>query len=162
MAQLAVAAVAGAGQLYKGQQISKIKEEEAAGYRKAAGRRRAVSHREAAEERRNKEHMYSRALAVAAASGGGTGDPGVVKLLGDLNAEGEYRVLSRLWAGQDESEGLLYRADQAKREGDSAVKASYVNAVTSAVSGYSSFGGGDRFTQSEQMKRGLVAAKAAA
>lgn len=139
MAELAVAAVMAVGSLYKGAQEKKLKEEEAVGYRQAANRRMAAATREMAEEDRNKENMYSRALAVAAASGGGT-QYGVTKIFADLNAEGEYRIFSRLWAGEDEAEGLRFRADQAEREGDAAVKASYINAVTSAVSAYNSFG----------------------
>lgn len=139
MAQLAVAAVMVVGSLYKGAQEKKLKEEEAVGYRQAANRRMAAATREMAEEERNKETMYSRALAVAAASGGGT-QYGVTKILADLNAEGEYRIFSRLWSGEDEAEGLRFRADQAEREGDAAVQASYINAVTSAVSAYNSFG----------------------
>jgi hypothetical protein len=163
MAQLAVAVVMGAAQIYKGAQQKKLKEQEAVGYRDAARRRLGVAHREMAEERRNKEFMYSRALAVMGAQGATQADPGINALLADLNAEGEYRVLSRLWAGQNEAEGLQFRADAAIREGRAAVKASYVNAVTSAVSAYYGMGGKDtdtlgRFSQKSQMERGLTAA----
>jgi len=140
MAQLAVAAVMAAGSLYKGAQEKKLKEEEAVGFREAANRRLGAATREVAEEQRNKENVYSRALSVAAASGAGT-QYGVTKLLSDLNAEGEYRIFSRLWAGEDEAEGLRFRADQARREGNAAAQASSINAITSAVSSYRSFGG---------------------
>lgn len=139
MAQIAVVAVMAVAALYKGQEAKKLKEEEAKGYQEAAARRLAAASREVSEEERNKDFMYSKALASAAASGGGT-QHGVTKLLGDLNAEGMYRMMSRLWVGQDEADGLRFRAEQAKREGDAAVKASYVNAVTSAVSTASGFG----------------------
>lgn len=139
MAEIAVVAVMAVGALYKGQQEKKLKEQEAKGYQEAATRRLAAASREVSEEERNKEFMYSRALAVSAASGGGTGN-GVTKLLSDLNAEGMYRMMSRLWVGQDEAEGLRFRAEQAEREGDAAVKASYINAVTSVVSTGSGFG----------------------
>ena len=139
MAQLAIATVMGAAQLYQGKKAQSLKEREAEGYRDAANRRMAAATREIAEEERNKEFMYSRALAVAAAQGGGTGSAGVVKLLADIIAEGEYRILSRLWAGQDEAEGLRFRAEAAIHEGKSARDASYVNAVTSAVSSYTAF-----------------------
>lgn len=141
MAQLAIVAAIGtfASQLYKGKQIEKLKEREAQGLEEAAKRRLAVSHREAAEERRKKEFIYSRALAVAAASGGGTKDQGIVALFGDLNAEGEYRILSALYTGQNEAEGLLFRAEAARREGKAARDASRVTAITSGISTYAAF-----------------------
>ena len=139
MAQLAVAAVMFLGSAYQGKEAKKAKEREAQGLHEAAQRRRAVAQREAAEEERNKDFVYSRALAVSAASGTGTADAGVVALLGDLNAEGEYRILSRLYAGEDEAEGLDYRAEIARREGKAAETAGYINGVTSAVSSYAAF-----------------------
>jgi len=140
MAQIAVAAVLAVGALYKGAEAKKLKDQEAQGYTDASYRRLAAASRDVSEEERNKEFMYSRALASSAASGGGTGH-GVTKLLADLNAEGMYRMMSRLWVGKDEAEGLQFRAEQARREGDAAVKASYINAVTSVVSYGASMGG---------------------
>ena len=162
MAQIAIIAAMAGGQLYKGAQAKKLKEREAQGFRDAAMRRKGVAHREMAEERRKKEFMYSRALALAAFSGAGVDDPGMVTLLGDLNAEGEYRILSRLYAGENEAEGLLFRAEAARREGKAARSASYINAITSAVSAYSAFGGGfGSYSQSAQMSKGITASKAA-
>ena len=139
MAQIAAVAVMAVGALYKGSIQKKLKDQEEIGYDQAANRRLAAASREVSEEERNKEFIESRALAVSAASGGGTGH-GVTKILADLNAEGMYRMMSRLWVGQDEADGLRFRADQAAREGDAAVQGSYVNAVTSAVGTASSFG----------------------
>ena len=164
MAQIAVMAVMAGAELYKGAQQKKLKEQEAAGYRDAARRRLGVAHREMADERRTKQFMYSRALAVMGAQGDTQASPGINALLADLNAEGEYRVLSRLWAGQNEAEGLQFRAEAAIREGRAAQKASYVNAVTSAVSAYYGMGGksGDaaKFSTSGQMAAGTKAAVA--
>jgi len=128
--------VAGA---YKGYQAKKLKEQEAQGYRDAAGRQMAITSREMAEEIRNKELMHSRAIAVAGASGAGT--DGLTKLLGDLNTEGEYRVMSVLWNGQNEAEGLQFRAEAAEREGKAAQTAGIIDGVTSAVSAYVGMGG---------------------
>lgn len=133
------AGIAVAGALYKGQQAKKLKEQEAQGLHEAANRRLGVAQREAAEEERNKDFIYSRALAVSAASGGGTSDPGMVALFGDLNAEGEYRILSRLYAGENEAEGLEFRAELARREGEAAEGASYFDAVSSGISAYAGF-----------------------
>jgi len=141
MAQLALAVVAGGGKAIEAFNIRKQKIAESLAYREAKNRSMATTTREMAEEQRNKEFMYSRALAVAAASGGGTGDPGVVKLLGDLNAEGEYRIFSRLWAGQNEAEGLIHRAEEAKKEGDAAFTAGIFNALSAGAGAYASGGG---------------------
>ncbi len=121
--------VAGA---YKGYQAKKLKEEEAQGYRDAAGRQMAITSREMQEEIRNKELMHSRAIAVAGISGAGT--DGITKLLGDLNTESEYRVMSTLWNGQNEAEGLQYRAEAAEREGKAAQTAGIIDGITSSVS----------------------------
>jgi len=136
MAAIAVVAVMFAAGLYKGQQAKKAKDREAVGLEEAANRRLGAAHREAAEEERNKDFIYSRALAVSAFSGAGTSDPGMVALFGDLNAEGEYRILARLYAGEDEAEGLRFRAEVARREGEAALEAGAVEGVTSAVSAY--------------------------
>ena len=129
--------VAGA---YKGYEAKKLKDQEAVGYREAAGRQMAITSREMQEEARNKELMHSRAIAVAGLSGAGT--DGLTKLLGDLNTEGEYRVMSVLWNGLNEAEGLQFRADAAEREGKAAQTAGIIDGVTSAVSAYVGMGGG--------------------
>ena len=128
--------VAGA---YKGYQAKKLKDQEAQGFRDAAGRQMAITSREMAEEIRNKELMHSRAIVVAGMSGAGT--DGLTKLLGDLNTEGEYRVMSVLWNGQNEAEGLQFRAEAAEREGDAAQTAGIIDGITSAVSAYVGMGG---------------------
>lgn len=143
MAQLAVMAFMAVGELYKGKQQEKLKEQERQAYLDAADRRQAAMTHEAAEEGRKRDFMLSRALAVAGAQSGDTTDAGVQTLLSDLNAEGDYRVLSTIWLGQTEAEGLRFRAEAARREGKAAKKASYINAVTSAVSGYTSMGGAE-------------------
>lgn len=133
---------AGAAQAVKAYQKNKLKIEETKAYREAKNRSMAATTREMAEEERNKEYMHSRALAVAAFSGAGVDDPGMVKVLADLNAEGEYRIMSKLWSGQNEAQGLIYRAEAAKREGDDALVAGIFNTVSSAMSAYGGgFGG---------------------
>ena len=141
MAWLKAAAAFGA-EAFKAYQVKQAKIQETLAYREAKNRTMAATTREVAEEARTKEFMHSRALAVAAASGGGTGDPGMVKILGDLNAEGEYRMMSKLWAGMNEAESLIFRAKQAEEEGDAAIKAGIINAFSEAAKAYGgSFGG---------------------
>lgn len=137
-----VAAVAAGGaSAYQAWQTKKFKEAEAAGYDEAGRRVMAAGTRDFQEEQRNREFMYSRALAVAAASGGGVDTPSMVKVLGDLQAEGQYRSYAKLWRAQNDAEGLQFRADAARREAKAAVTAGVINTVTSAVSAYASAGG---------------------
>jgi len=138
--------VAGA---YKGYQAKKLKEEEAKGLQEAAVRQMAITSRAMSEEIRNKELMHSRAIAVAGASGAGT--DGLTKLLGDLNAEGEYRVMSVLWNGQNEAQGLQYRAEE--REGKAAQTAGIIDGITSAVSAYVGMGGAAKDPKGVNIKK---------
>ncbi|KKK90041.1 hypothetical protein LCGC14_2727060 [marine sediment metagenome] len=133
MAELALAAKVYSG-IRGGNEAKKRGDIDARELRKRASARRAAGHREAEEEQRNAELAYSRALAIAAASGGGVSDPGVVKIFADLQAEGDFRVLSRLYAGEDEAQGIEYRADVAQREGRARRKLSRYGALSEAVS----------------------------
>lgn len=53
----------------------------------------------------------SRAVAVAAASGGGVTDPTVVNAIADLDAEREFNVMSALFEGETEARGLTRRGE---------------------------------------------------
>ena len=132
--------VKGYGQYRAGKEAKRAGKLEAEQLHERADVRRAASHRDAAEEQRNAELAYSRALAVTAASGGGVDDPTVVKIFADLQAEGRYRVLSRLFVGEDEAEGIEYRAEVARREGQSRYKSGRLNALSSAASFAETFG----------------------
>ena len=136
MAKLAVAV----GQWRQGKEAEREGARTAAELHKRAGTRRAVSHREAAEERRDAEFAYSRALAVAAASGAGVSDPTVVKIFADLQAEGDYRVLSRLFVGEDEAQGIEYSAEAARREGKARKRAHRLTALSTAIDFASAYG----------------------
>lgn len=141
MAQLAFAAMVGLGEAKKGHEGRKYKLREADAYRDASMRTMAAATRDVAEKDREKDRMHSRAVALAAASGGGVDDPSIVQALGELNAEGEYRVMSALWSGQNEAAGLQYRAEAARREADTAFQIGVINAVTAGYSTYQAFGG---------------------
>jgi hypothetical protein len=94
------------------------------------------------EAEREKEFMHSRAVALAAASGAGVDDASTVKLLGDLEAEGEYRVMSRLWVAQNDYEGMIARADAAHEELKAMRIAGVISAITAAGEGYAQASGG--------------------
>jgi hypothetical protein len=135
--------------LNEGAQKRKALVKKAEGLTDAANRTKAVATAEMAEEQRLKEQMESRAIAVAAASGAGIDDPTMVQLIGDLNTEGEYRIMSRLFVGETEAEGLQEQSYAARREGEAALNAAYVKVVKSAISTFGGgFGGGSTPTPS--------------
>lgn len=162
MAQIAVLAVMALAALNKGAQERKANYAAAEGLRDQRNRKMAETTANVSEAEREKEHMYSRALALSAASGAGVDDPGLVSLFGDLNAEGEYRVMTQLYTGSSEAEGIGYQSLMAMKSGDAALEASYVKAATTVISSFA--GGGNMwggFSQSSQMAKGSAAAAAA-
>lgn len=142
MAQIAVIAVMALMSLNEGAQKRKQHVAAAEGLSDAANREMAATTADMAEAKIEKEKMESRAIAVAAASGGGVDDPTMVNLIGDLNAEGEYNVMARLYVGEDKAEGLRFGADQQRKEGEAALNASYVKAAKTVMSGIGGGAGG--------------------
>lgn len=104
-----------------------------------AGLERASSQREAIEQRRQSRLAQSRALALAAASGGGASDPTVTNIIADLEGEGEYRALSSLYEGNERAIGLENDAKARRKEAKNVKKASYFKAASSILKGGSSF-----------------------
>jgi hypothetical protein len=136
MAQLAVVAVMAVSSIYKGMKTQEAAYEQADFVRDARNRSMAGTTARIGELERDKELMYSRALAASAASGAGIDDPGLVKLFGDLNAEGEYRVMAELYTGSSEAEGLRVQSRNLMSEGDAAHKAGWINAATTVLTSY--------------------------
>lgn len=66
----------------------------------------AASQRTAAEERRQADLIASRALAVAAASGGGVSDPTVVDILARTRGEGAFRAQVALYEGEERARAI--------------------------------------------------------
>jgi len=116
----------------------------------------AASQRTAWSVERQGELMASRALAVAAASGGGASDPTVVNLIAKNAGEFAYRKAVALYEGESKAQGLRYGADVKEYEGKAVAAsaraagiASMFKAGTSIMSGYATddslfkrFGGG--------------------
>ena len=70
----------------------------------------AASQRQANEELRQADLVASRALAVAAASGGGVSDPTVVDILARTRGEGVYRASQALYEGEERSRSIRISA----------------------------------------------------
>ena len=93
-----------------------------------AGQERASSQRQAMDERRQGRLASSRALAIAAASGGGADDPTIVNAMADLEGESEHRALTALYEGNVAGDDLERQAKVRRREAKSVKTQSYFKA----------------------------------
>lgn len=99
----------------------------------------AESQREALNERKKANYAESRALAVAASSGAGVSNPTVQNILGDIRAEGDYRVLSSLYSGDTDAELANYAASVTRKQGRASQRGAYLNSASTILSGASDF-----------------------
>lgn len=142
LVQAASTLAAGRAEQQAGRDRQAALEHQAAQARQNAGQERAAAQRGAFEQRRQGRLLSSKALALAAASGAGAGDPGVEKLLGDIGAEGEFRALSDLYEAEERARGLetqadlkVFEGDQERRAGEIARRTSRFGAFTTVLSG---------------------------
>lgn len=82
-----------------------------------AGQQRATSQREAEAQRHSAKLLASRALAVAAASGGGATDPTVTNIIGDIISQGAYRAALAMYEGEEEAKQSEYAAKTLRATG---------------------------------------------
>lgn len=102
---------------------------EAAQLEANAGQERASSQRAAMEERRQGRLASSRALALAAASGGGADDPTVVNAIADLDGDAEYRARVALYEGDVAGDDLERQAKARRQEAKTVKRASLFKAA---------------------------------
>lgn len=100
-----------------GQRRRVASEFEAEQLEQQAGQVVAASQRDALEEKRRADFAASRALALAAASGGGASDTTIVNLIAGLKGEGAYRSAVALYRGEDEARKLRMGAKARRFEG---------------------------------------------
>jgi len=84
---------------------------DAAMLRREGNEAAAEKQREALDRRRQADLTVSRALAVAASSGGSAGDPTVLKIYSDIMQVGDYNVQSAIWEGTDMFDLLYSQAE---------------------------------------------------
>jgi hypothetical protein len=127
-----------------GDQSKAAAEFEAAQLRDRAGSAAATGQRDAAEEMRRTRYAQSRALALAAASGGGASDPTVINIIAGIAKEGAYRKEVDLYQGEDRARLLRMQAQAREIEGASRQKSAYGDAfgsdmgvATSLLNGFS-------------------------
>lgn len=121
---------------------AKINAESVALQQEKAGKAaQAESQRVALFERKKANYAESRALALAAASGGGVDNPTVQNILGDIKEQGDYNVLASLYSGDTDAELAKLSAGATRRQGRAYQRASYLNAGSTLLAGASSFYG---------------------
>lgn len=129
------------GHIFEGREAKKAAKKEARQLRRRAGLRRASGQRAANEERRDARYLASTARARAAAGGGNLADPTLVNIFADIEAEGEYNALSRLWDAEEMALGDEAAAKARKREGRTAEIMGYLKAGASIFENATGFGG---------------------
>jgi hypothetical protein len=97
------------GAIQQGRQTQDATQYQADQLRINGGQAQASAQRTAADVDRQTQMVVSRALAVAASSGGGASDPTVVNLIAQNAAEGAYRKAVALYGGDEAN-----RVDQAQ------------------------------------------------
>lgn len=122
------------------------RELEAVQQEREANASQAESQRQAINERKRANYMASRALAVSAASGAGASTPTTEKIIGDIQSEGDYRVLSALYSGDTDAELSRYAANVSRsdastlrRAGSARKRGAYMNAGSTILGGASDF-----------------------
>jgi hypothetical protein len=125
----------------EGKQAQQIGNWQNAQARQAAGQERASAQRQAENERRAGRLAVSTALARSAASGGGAADPTVLKIYGDLAAEGEYNAQTALFEGEESARDLEMQGGAAAYEGAAANEASRFKSSAYKRAGYLSAAG---------------------
>lgn len=90
-----------------------------------AGQEIAFAQHQGIEEKRVAGLVASRALAVAAASGGGASDTTVVNLISKVKGEGAYRAGVRLYEGESRARNLRLAASAKRYEGATGVAEAY-------------------------------------
>ena len=108
-----------------------------------AGQAQAGAQRDAWSIQREAEYTASRALAVAAASGGGASDPTVVNLMARNADEMAYRRQLALYEGDEAARGMRmgaaakeYSGANARRAANEAAVGSVYGAGSSLLKGY--------------------------
>lgn len=104
---------------YQAQQAENIADAQAKQLEYRAGQERASTQRKVIQENRTKNLALSRAQALVASSGGGSLDPSVINLMGDLETQGEYNKSVINYEGEESAKGNEYSAALTRSQGQS-------------------------------------------
>ena len=86
------------------------------------------------KERNKTDLVASRALALAAASGGSATDPTTLGVIEDIRGEGAYREQVAMYVAEEDARILRMGGVEARREGESRASARTIGAFGSLVS----------------------------
>jgi hypothetical protein len=132
--------MAGAGARSAGKAEQRAAEFQAQQLEQNAGQAVAASQRVAEEERRKAQLVASRALAVAAASGGGASDVSVQNIIAEIQGEGTYRAMTALYEGEERARQLRMGAAGKRFEGDIAAKSGRQKQMAYTIGGLGEMG----------------------
>lgn len=124
-------AIGAGGELLHGMQYRDAAHFQAEQLRQGAESAVGAATLRASEADRMTQLQNSRALAVAAASGGGASDPGVVSLLARNAEEGAYRRQVAMYEGVSQKQAMRLAADAKDYEGKAGEINSFENAAGS-------------------------------
>jgi hypothetical protein len=128
------AGISAGGAIGGGIQARRMADVEGQQYDVAAGQQIAASQRTAMEQQRQSRLAQSRALAVAAASGGGASDVTVEHVIANIAGEGAYRSAVALFDGEEKARSLRMKGWAARETGASKERAGYIQGVSSLLS----------------------------
>jgi len=137
------------GSLKQAKEQNKLAKFQAKQLEQQAGQTEAAGQYAALEQRRQAEILQSRALAIAGASGGGTLDPTVLKVISGLAVEGERAVQSEIYNSKSQAQAQRLQATSTRYEGYQAKKAGTIKAFSTALSGLADAGGMASFGMSK-------------
>lgn len=130
------------GQIRQGQAAEQQAKHRALQLEQKAGQERAASQRKSIEARRRARIAESRALALAAASGGGASDPTISNLMAGIAGEGEMAAQTAVYEGEERARSAEYGATMARYEGKQAKQASRIGAATTILGSAAKLGKG--------------------
>ena len=125
------------GTIYEGNVAQQNANFEAKQLKEQANREVGLAGERAAKVARDAKLANSRNLAVAAASGAGAADPTVLKIMGDVEAQGVHNSLTEMYKGFSRKADLLTEANVRKIGGANAKTGSFIGAAGTLLDGVS-------------------------
>lgn len=135
VAALAGTAVTVGSQIYEGQQLKKAAGIEAAQLEALGRDEFAAAQRDALEARLEGRLLESRQRAVAAASGGGSDDPTIVKLMTETGERTDYAAKTATYGGIARRDNYYKQAASTRRGGQRSLIGGYLSAAGSLAGG---------------------------
>lgn len=121
------------GSIYGGIQQENFANAQAKAIKQKGDQEFAIAQRKAIQDRREKTAAIGRTMAIAAASGGGTGDT-VSDIMASTERQGEYNALTDLFNGTQARNDLYNEAALTKLQGKQAKIAGFINAGSTLLS----------------------------